>query len=73
MTPSDFSKEMVVRMILLVLVEQPGWQSVRMRRHVHGDCSQVVVMWTPFFLLFVEADHSWRLFFLLIVRCFFGA
>ena len=24
-------------------------------------------------LFFVEADHSWRSFFLLIVRCFFGA
>ena len=30
------------------------------------------LMWTPCFL-FVEAYHSWRSFFLLIVRCFFGA
>ena len=39
---------------------------------MHGGCSLLVVMWTSCFL-FVGVDHSWRSFFLLIVRCFFGA
>ena len=30
------------------------------------------LLWCGHFFLFVEADHSWRSFFLLIVRCFFG-